>query len=220
MKKVIISVLSAALLLMGTQAKAQLSVGAGYLNSAETTTNTSNNSTSSANLNGFYAGANFNIAIAGELGVAPGLYASMLFGSSKEGGSLGPISASGVVKYSEFALNLPVNVNYGIKLNRDTKILLYAGPVFQYGLSSKTETSGTTNVGGLFSIDSNGTTDNYNGDYANRNPFTIYVGGGAALQAGNLQVILGYDHSVTNISKATNTQLGRSQLKVGFGMAF
>lgn len=220
MKKVLISVLSAALMLMGTQAIAQPSLGVGYLNSTESTVNTSYNSASSANLNGFYAGLNYNIAVAGDLGIAPGLYASMLFGSSKEGGSLGPITSSGVVKYSEFALNVPVNVNYSFKLNRDTKFFLYAGPVFQYGLSSKTEASGSTNVGGLFTLNSNGTTDNYNGDNANRNPFVIYVGGGAGLQAGNLQIILGYDHSVTNISKVDNTQVGRSQIKVGFGMAF
>lgn len=218
MKKIYALVLTAALLLAGTQAIAQPMVGAGYLNSAEKTVY--NNNTSIANYNGFYAGLSYNIGIAGGLGIAPGVYATMLFGSAKDGGSLGPIVASGTVKYSEMAVNVPVNVNYAFKLNRDTKIFVYAGPVFQYGLSSKTEVSGSTDVGGLFTINSNGVTDNYTGDNPNRKPFNIYVGGGAGLQAGSMQIILGYDQSVTNISAKDNTQISRSQIKVGFGLAF
>ena len=218
MKKIYAILLTAALLLAGTQAKAQLMLGGGYLNSNETTVY--NNNSSVANLNGFYAGIGYNIPIVAGLGVAPGVYASMLFGSSKEGGSLGPITSSGTVKYTEMAVNVPVNLNYAINLNRDTKIFLYAGPVFQYGISSKTETSGSTDVGGLFTINSNGTTNNYEGDNPNRKPFVIYAGGGAGLQAGAMQILLGYDHSVTNISANDNTQIGRSQIKVGFGLAF
>ena len=218
MKKIYAILLTAVLLLVGTQAKAQLMLGGGYLNSNETTVHNSNSSV--ANLNGFYAGFGYNIPVVAGLGVAPGVYATMLFGASKEGGSLGPITSSGTVKYTEMAVNVPVNVNYAINLNRDTKIFLYAGPVFQYGISSKTETSGSTDVGGLFTINSNGTTDNYEGDNPNRKPFNIYVGGGAGLQAGAMQIILGYDHSVTNISAKENTQISRSQIKVGFGLAF
>lgn len=219
MKKIYALVLTAALLLAGTQANAQLSLGAGYLNTTETTVNTSYSTASSAILNGFYAGGQYNIPIVAGLGVAPGLYATMLFGSAKDGGSLGPIVASGTVKYSEMAVNVPVNVNYAFKLNRDTKLFLYAGPVFQYGLSSKTETSGTTDVGGLFTLNSNGITDNYNGDNASRKPFVVYAGGGVGLQAGSFQVILGYDMNVTNASSLDNTILSRSQIKVGFGLA-
>lgn len=218
MKKIYAILLTAVLLLVGTQAKAQLMLGGGYLNSNETTVHNSNSSV--ANLNGFYAGFGYNIPVVAGLGVAPGVYATMLFGASKEGGSLGPITSSGTVKYTEMAVNVPVNVNYAINLNRDTKIFLYAGPVFQYGISSKTETSGSTDVGGLFTINSNGTTNNYEGDNPNRKPFNIYVGGGAGLQAGAMQIILGYDHSVTNISAKENTQISRSQIKVGFGFAF
>ena len=82
MKKIFAIVLSAAALLMGAQAYAQLSVGAGWLNSTETTTVKAGNTSSSAasNLNGFYAGAQYNINIVSRLGVAPGVYFSGLFG--------------------------------------------------------------------------------------------------------------------------------------------
>ena len=78
----------------------------------------------------------------------------------------------------------------------------------------------STSANTTFTINSNGVTDNYTGDNPNRKPFNIYVGGGAGLQAGSMQTILGYDQSVTNISAKDNTQISRSQIKVGFGLAF
>lgn len=59
MKKIFVTVLSAALLLVGTQANAQLSVGAGYLNSAESTAYNGGDPDKD-NLNGFYVGVNYN----------------------------------------------------------------------------------------------------------------------------------------------------------------
>ena len=82
MKKLFASVLVGAMMLMGTNAFAQLSVGGGYINSTETSTYTvGNTSTSSkADLNGFYVGGQYNIKLVKGLGVAPGLYFSGLFG--------------------------------------------------------------------------------------------------------------------------------------------
>ena len=221
MKKVIITVLSAALLLMGTQAKAQLSLGAGYLNSSELTSSTSSSSTEKADLNGFYAGVNYNIPIVGGLGIAPGIYGSALFGKSSSSYTGTIFNISGTSKYTEIAINAPINLNYAYQVNRDFKIFAYAGPVFQYGISSKTTVDGKASVGGItIGSDTPSQYDNYNGDNANRNPFVVYVGGGAGIQAGGLQVILGYDHSVTNITKLTNYKMGRSQIKVGVGYSF
>lgn len=225
MKKIYAIVLSAALVLLGTQAKAQLSVGAGYLNSTETTTVTNSNNSSNAGLNGFYIGGQYNLPIVAGLAVAPGLYVDMLFGGSKTGTAgtvFGiPVSANGSVKYTELALNLPVNLNYTFHVGSDFDVFLYAGPVLQFGLLSKSQADGKATVGN-FNIGGNGLaeSDNYNGDNANRNPFVVYLGGGAGIQAGALQVILGYDHSLTNITKSTNVNLGRSQIKIGVGYAF
>lgn len=221
MKKIYALVLTAALLLAGTRANAQLMLGAGYLNSAETLTNTSSNNAEKADLNGFYAGVTYNIPIAAGLGLAPGVYASMLFGQTASSYNGSFLSASSSNKYNEMAINAPVNLTFSYKVNRDFKVFAYAGPVFQYGLSSKNTVDGKASIGGItFSSDTPTVIDNYNGDNASRNPFNIYLGGGAGIQAGSLQVILGYDHSMTNITKLSNYKQSRSQIKVGVGLAF
>lgn len=220
MKKIYALVLTAALLLAGTRANAQLMIGAGYLNSAETSSYTNSNSVKKMGLNGFYAGISYNIPIVAGLGIAPGVYASMLFGKTEDSGNIIGINFSGSSKYQEMTINAPVNLNFAYKLNRDTKIFVYAGPVFQYGLSSTYTEDAKASVAGVTLSGDPTVYDNYKGDNPSRKPFNIYVGGGAGLQAGSMQIILGYDQSVTNISAKDNTQISRSQIKVGFGLAF
>lgn len=230
MKKIFAVVLSAALMLAGTNAFAQLSAGAGWLNSTEKSV-FDNNEPNSRNLNGFYAGAQYNIPIVAGLSVAPGVYASMLFG--KETGNLSAYGinlASGESNYSELALNVPVNFAYTFVFG-DFKVFAYLGPNFQLGLMSNEKFNGDI-LGGL--VNAEGTINNYTGvatdkdgkkiDLLSGDPsrasFNVYLGGGAGIQAGNFQVILGYDHSLTNISKVDNQKLSRSQIKIGVGFAF
>ena len=208
MKKIIAIVLGAAALLMGTQANAQLSVGAGWLNSTETTTVKAGNTSSSAasNLNGFYAGAQYNINIVSRLGVAPGVYFSGLFGKRTDDLWL----ATGEKQFSELSINVPVNVNYTFPIGSDFNVIVYAGPIFQLGVSCKS----TYSVGSVTN-----TTNYYDSDH-HRNAFNIYLGGGAGIQAGAFQVLIGYDHSLTNLITRDNTTIGRSQIKLGVGYAF
>lgn len=209
MKKIFAISLAAAMLLAAPHANAQLSAGAGYLNSQEKA-NTKN--AQRTDLNGFYAGAQYNIHLVAGLGVAPGLYVDMLFGKEESGNAA--VSVAG--KYTELALNVPVNFNYSFALGRDMKVFVYAGPVFQYGLLSRTKVGAS--VGGK---ELSETVNNYEKDY--RNPFNIYLGGGAGIDVAGIQVILGYDHSLLNAygsALSDNASLGRSQIKVGVGYAF
>ncbi len=235
MKKIFAIVLGVALL-AGTQANAQISVGAGWLNSTEKSVTTYNdgskNVSEPTNLNGFYAGGQYNIPIAGGFGVAPGLYASVLFG--KQTGSLGYIVGSTNIQsdYTEIALNVPVNVNYAFEIG-DFKLIAYAGPNFQYGIvsSSVTTTATTTIIGDGNTKDTfnhytgqviyTDGSSNTNADNADRNPFNIYIGGGLVFQAGSIMVNVGYDHSILNFYKGnSNTNTSRSQIKIGVGYAF
>ena len=128
MKKLFASVLVGAMMLMGTNAFAQLSVGGGYINSTETSTYTvGNTSTSSkADLNGFYVGGQYNIKLVKGLGVAPGLYFSGLFGKRTDNYYI----TTGEAKFTELSINVPVNVNYTFELGRDFNLIAYAGPNF------------------------------------------------------------------------------------------
>jgi len=213
MKKIFAIVLGAALMLSGTNAFAQFSVGAGWINTTERSSYNGGDP-DKAQLNGFYAGGQYKLPIVGGLSVAPGLYASMLFASGSGSAVYGLVS--GTAKYTELAINVPVNFAYTIEIG-DFEVFAYLGPNFQYAVMGKLDTTGDVG-GGLISTAN--TQDLYSGDNKIRNPFNIYLGGGAGFQAGNIQVILGYDHSLTNMSSQDKTKLSRSQIKIGVGYAF
>ena len=232
MKKIFAIVLGAALMLSGTNAFAQLSVGAGWLNSTETV-KSGNSDPSKTNLNGFYVGGQYNLPIVAGLGVAPGLYVSGIFAKVNNSDSAYGVSGSTNASSREFDLNVPVNVNYAFEIGGDFKVFVYAGPVFQLGIVSKASYEASLSAGGLGVSTGKYTTDNYSGKTYNakneevgqhdggyQNPFNIYLGGGAGIQAGAFQVIIGYDHSLLNFSKNSNETASRSQIKLGVGYAF
>jgi hypothetical protein len=125
-------------------------------------------------------------------------------------------------------------VNYAFEIGRDFKVFLYAGPVFQLGIVSKASYEASAGIAGIGGVSTGKyTTDNYSGktfDSSNKevgqhdggyqNPFNIYLGGGAGIQSGAFQVIIGYDHSLLNFSKNSNETASRSQIKLGVGYAF
>ena len=232
MKKIFAIVLVAALMLAGTNAFAQLSVGAGWLNSTETV-KSGNSDPSKTNLNGFYVGGQYNLPIVSGLGIAPGLYVSGIFAKLTDSAAAYGLTGNQTATSREFDLNVPVNVNYAFEIGRDFKVFVYAGPVFQLGIVSKASYEASLSAGGLGLSTGKYTTDNYSGKTYNakneevgqhdggyQNPFNIYVGGGAGIQSGAFQVIIGYDHSLLNFSKNSNETASRSQIKLGVGYAF
>lgn len=205
MKKILTTLLAATLMLLGTQAFAQVSVNAGYLNSTLKTKNTSDNA------NGAYAGVSFNVPLAGGLAIAPGVYYSMI--TSKETASIGSI-ISGSGTFTEHAINVPVYLNYGIDLARDTKVFLFGGPTLQYGLASNVKYD--ANVAGL---SGSNTVSNY--DSENFNRMNVYLGGGLGFLVGAFQITVGYDYGMMNQYKGDNAiNCHRSNLKLGVGFAF
>ena len=205
MKKIFSTLLVASLMLLGTNAFAQMSVNAGYLNSTLATNNNSDNA------NGAYAGVSFNIPVAGGLAVAPGVYYSML--TSKETAALGSI-ASGSGTFMEHALNVPVLLNYGIDLARDTRFFVSGGPTVQYGLASTVKYEGN-----VLGVSGSSTVNNY--DNQNFNRLNVYLGGGVGFTVAGIQIHVGYDYGMLNQYKGDNaTPCHRSNLKIGAGFAF
>lgn len=204
MKKIFSTLLAASMMLLGTQAFAQISVNAGYLNSTLKVQNLD-----PSNANGGYVGLSYNIPVAGGLGIAPGVYYSLI--GSKETAALGKIFA-GAGTFTEHAINVPLYLNYAIGLNRDTNFFVYGGPTLQYGLSSKTKYE--ANVAG-FSADT--TVDNYEDLY---NRLNVYLGGGIGINAGAFKVTVGYDYGMMNPLQDKDTKANRSNLKVGVGFNF
>lgn len=205
MKKILATLLAASLMLLGTNAFAQMSVNAGYLNSTLATSNSSDNA------NGAYAGISFNVPISGGLAIAPGVYYSLL--TSKETASLGTI-ASGSGTFMEHAINVPVYLNYGVDLARDAKVFVFGGPTLQYGLASN-----VTYEGNVLGVSGKTTSNNY--DNQNFNRMNVYLGGGVGFGVGDLLITVGYDYGMMNQYKGDNaTQCHRSNLKLGVGFGF
>lgn len=216
MKKVFATVLGAALMLIGTQAFAQASIGVGYINASDKTVTTSGSSASTsdkADLNGFYVGFDYNLNIVAGLGVQTGLYADMLFSSA----STDAIVISGTGSFKEIDLNIPLNLTYTFPLNRDFSIFAYAGPTFQFGVYKNYKVRATGKITGK---DYGESWDYYKDVVPNHKPFNIYIGGGAGFQAGNIQVKVGYDHSLMNMIDSSDSKRGRGQIKIGVGFAF
>ena len=203
MKKFFSTILVASLMLLGTTAFAQMSVNAGYLNSSLSDKN------ASLNANGAYAGISFNLPIAGGLAIAPGVYYSMI--TSKNEGAIGTFYKK-TGTFMEHAVNVPVYLNYGFGLSRDTKVFLYGGPTLQYGLASTVKNN--RNAGGVVEI--NTETDNYKDPDFNR--FNVYLGGGLGFQASAILVTVGYDYGMMPQYKEGTSH--RSNLKLGVGFAF
>ena len=211
MKKILTTLLAASLMLLGTQAFAQMSFNAGYLNSTQSF---SESSSKSINSHGAFAGVSFNIPLSGGFAVAPGVYYSMITNKSGGAGTILGIPASASSTFMEHAVNVPVLFNYGMDLARDTKFFVYAGPTVQYGLASS-----TTLAGGVGEISADKKYNNY--DNSNYNRMNVYLGGGVGFKVSALQITVGYDYGMMNLYKGENaTKTHRSNLKLGVGFAF
>ncbi len=224
MKKLFVSILSAALMLAATNLNAQVVVGAGYLLSLEKTVNSGNGSPAdNAVLNGGFFGASYNFRIVAGLGVAPGLYGTLLaFNDTSEAGGGGAIiSLTG--RYREFALNVPLNITYNFDISDRISLFAFAGPVFQCGIVSKTTVTAGANIsifGKKFNIAEDEKYNHYDPEKGDRNRFNLYLGGGVGAQFGDIQVLLGYDASLLDVDRYDGFRTSRNQIKIGINFSF
>jgi hypothetical protein len=217
MKKIIASIFAAAMLLVGTEAFAQLVPGAGYLLSIEKS-KSEKQSLDAVKHNGFYVGASYNIPLTGGLGVAPGLYADMLF---YNGAATFAQLITFSEHYTELAINLPVNLNYRFEISDNASIWAFAGPVFQLGLVARSTYNGRIDYGPIH-INEGEAFNHYNSENGDMNRFNIYMGGGLGFQVGDLLFSVGYDHNLLNVDKssAEGWKTNRNQIKIGINFAF
>lgn len=210
MKKIFATLLATSMMLMGVQAYAQISVGAGYVNSTQTTK--AGNSKTSSDANGFYAGGSYNLSIAGGLGLAPGLYYEFLSSSSDEAGIAGIATVKGTT--TEHYLNVPVMLTYGLELMPDCTLFAYAGPTISYGVASTTKVSADTAIGS-----GSKSTSNY-GDNSAYKPFDVMLGGGVGFNINSFQVKVGYNQGMLNRYDSDNVTLHRGEVHLGVAYMF
>ena len=206
MKKLISTLLAASLMLLGTQAFAQLSVNAGYLNSTKTM-----KGYDPENVHGAFVGASVNLMLSDNFGIAPGVYYSLLAGKQNLVDFDAFLRIDG--SFKEHAINQPVYLNYGVDFGRDTRFFVFAGPTAQYGLSSKVK----GDVNSIFGSGSS-TYDNYEDDLKR---FNVFLGGGVGFDAGAFKVTVGYDYGMLNLADDDDDPvIHRSNLKIGIGFNF
>lgn len=212
MKKVLSVFFAAALMLLATESYAQIYFAAGYINAqdksvlSEKITNTT--TTEKVDLNGVYAGAyyNMNLGFVDDLGLAPGIYVTTLFGK-KDG-----------ISHRDLAVNIPVNLTYSFDITNDFKVFGFGGPALSFGLVKKASYTfeGTTH-----------TTDYFNKDYGRTfRRANVLLGLGAGFEVAELiQVSVGAELGLIPQYKFEN-ELGGArytrpyQLKLGVGYRF
>lgn len=192
MKKIIITLAAMAI---AVSSFAQASIGAGYLNQSKSNSD-------AKPLSGFYAGIDYNINIAGALGVAPGVYYN--FATWSDGGK----NANANVK--EHYISIPVMFNYSINVADGFDLFAFAGPTGRFGLASET----TGSVVGF-----SATGDNYKNDNYQRTALLIGGGVGADI-ADKVRFTVGYDYGLTNRYKNSNVAYNDKLFHVGVAFLF
>ena len=212
MKKLISIAIAASMMLIGTNAFAQISIGAGYVNS--NMKNTAGSSVSNLPSNGFYAGADYLISEGAGFGVSVGAYYSYLIATSSASTSVFGINIGASSKVQEMYLDVPVNFNYSIDLTPSARGFIYAGPAFSFGISSTTEFSGSIGtLGGSTSKH-----DNYNDSDYNR--FDILLGGGVGVDFNRLRFTVGYNLGMLNRVASDSYTQKRNVLHAGLAFLF
>lgn len=215
MKKVF-AILAATVLFAG-MASAQLGINVGYAPQTYKTTYTSGSTStsSSMNLNGFFAGVNYNINLTGDLGVSLGANYRQNFGTDNDGLGIGIAGATVENKHSQSLVDVPILFNYGLKLTDALKLSVFVGPTVSFALAGNTHSTVTTTVLGVSS-----TTESDNdwyGDNSNRKKLDISGTVGVNVQYNAFRLFGGYNMGFLNLTDADNTKVKASNWFVGIG---
>ena len=203
MKKVTLIIAAAFVMLFANNAQAQLGVNIGY--APQTTTVTSGSSSSSSDMNGFFAGVNYNHILSGNIGVSFG--GQVRYNTKTSSTSI--LSATTTTKETQLLVDVPVLFNFAIPMGSDARIALFAGPVFSYALKGNTNIS--ENV-------LNTSTDyNWYGENSNNSQFDLLGAAGAALEFKTFRLFGGYRMGFLDLDKRDKVKSTTSGIFVGLG---
>ena len=192
------------MMLIGTTAFAQVSVGAGYINSTAKATHGS--TVLKTPSNGFYAGLGYDINEGAGFGINTGLYFSYLMSQN----SIGSIASS---KQVETYIDVPVRASLSADIG-GLRLGVFAGPVFSCGITSTSDSSAHV-VGVEIGT---GKIDNYANSAYKR--FDILVGGGVNVDFGALRFTVSYDLGMLNRFDSEDIKTTRNTLRAGLAFLF
>ncbi|MBP3237344.1 MAG: PorT family protein [Bacteroidales bacterium] len=216
MKKILTSILTISMVLAGTTAFAQASIGLGFLNS----TDIMKDNIKDVNLNGFYVGADYNFALGTSgIGVAPGINYQLVTKSDSNlgySGTLGKANIKG--DRTQMFITVPVMFNYGFQMGDGLVGRFYAGPTMSVGVYDKIKSKTSGEILGIkFSSDDK--TDMFDNDDYRR--FDVMLGGGFALDCYDMvRFKVGYDYGLINRWDSDDVKNHRGQAYFGVAYLF
>jgi hypothetical protein len=206
MKKIFAFAAVAAALLFAGNVNAQMSVNVGY---APQTYKLTSGSTVSTELDGFFAGINYNNSLGNGLGVSVGV--DLRFNTKESKDNFYGVASQTITK-TQLLVDVPVLFNYTFKLNKDLSVSPFVGPTFSLGLTGKSKSEG--NIAGWGGSKERDWYDE-NGD--NRKRFDIAATFGLKVGFREFRLFGGYNLGLLNLSSADNTTLKGSNWFIGLG---
>ena len=205
MKRIILTIATAIVSFAFAPAYAQVSLGAGYLNSTDVVK--IGEKTSTDPLNGFYVGAGYTLPLAHGLSFTPGIY----YGFATKASSTDLIITTVSGKREDHFINIPLSLNYGVNVGSGLKLFAFAGPSLSVGVVSKV----TGSIG-----DSSSSYDRYK-ENSDLNRFDLMIGGGIGCDVmEKVRIHVGYDFGLLNRYKSTDAGYHRNQLTAGVAYLF
>ena len=218
MKKTIAIVACAAAMLFAGKANAQLGVNVGYapvtLTSAVTSGNTTTTSTSE--MDGFFAGITYNNALSGNLGVAVGLQGRYNTKTSTGSANFVVVSGNDKSTTTQILLDVPVLINYSLPLG-SAKLTAFAGPTFSYAVYGNTHVTTTTTI--LGSTSTSETDYAMYGDNSSNERFDLTAALGLQFQYSDFRLFGGYRIGLLDLNSGDNVKTTTSGMFVGLGYA-
>lgn len=211
MKKILTTILAASMMLAGTSVFAQnIAVEAGF--GLSSTKFDIPLLPKTADLYGGTLGISYEIPLVDNtIGFAPGIQ----FGYFT-GGNVNLPFDLGSASFSESYLAVPLDLNLHFALSEDMKVLVFAGPTVDFGLTSRVKQK-----------ESGAEYDIYDGALKDLTKYTRYdvlVGGGLGLDVMDaVRFTVRYDYGLINRNSGSTSSLikiHRSQLKLGVGFLF
>lgn len=150
-------------------------------------------------MNGFFAGADFNMPLSGDLRLDLG--ANIRYNTKSE-------ENSGIkTTLTHMLIDVPVLLNYGLELKRDFRIAAFAGPAISFALSGNTKTE----IAGVI------TDSDWYDDGDNRGRFDLSVMFGLSVDFTDFRLFGGYNLGLLNVSKVDGTTVKGSNWFIGLG---